>query len=163
MTDTEDKQNKVKIARVLEKAVWHITKEHKPKKLESLFSENKDKTFNINALDEDLDEDGGNVLIYCIKEGGRIGKKTISKECIACCSLLLENGAGVNHKDHFGRTALFWSVGFKCSQLVELLMKFKADPTVEDQDGKNALEVAIQLGAKECVQAILENEPQKVI
>ena len=55
---------------------------------------------------------------------------------------LLVQGEGINDKDWLGYTPLHWAVYFGYSDLIELLISKGADPDVQSNTGRYALEIA---------------------
>jgi len=55
---------------------------------------------------------------------------------------LLSAGEGINDKDWLGYTPLHWAVYFGYSDLIELLISKGADPNVQSNTGRFALEIA---------------------
>lgn len=62
---------------------------------------------------------------------------------------LLQNGVDVNARDKFGNNAL-WSAVFNCKgrkyDMVNLLMKYRADPLNKNNAGRSPLDFATQVG-----------------
>jgi len=65
--------------------------------------------------------------------------------------VLLANGADVNQKDDFGRTALHWAVVYQKLDVVQLLVSHGANVNIKDQSGDMPLHLAH------------ENDSQKII
>jgi hypothetical protein len=55
---------------------------------------------------------------------------------------LQARGAGINEKDWLGYTPLHWAVYFGYSDLIELLISKGADPDIQSNTGRYALEIA---------------------
>jgi ankyrin repeat protein len=55
---------------------------------------------------------------------------------------LLAAGEGINDKDWLGYTPLHWAVYFGYSDLIELLISKGADPNIQSDTGRYALEIA---------------------
>lgn len=78
---------------------------------------------------------------------------------LGIANLLLENGADPNIQDDIsGETALHKSVASaQDKEMVELLLKYGADKTIQDMDDKTPLDVAKELGSDDIV-AVLQKE-----
>ena len=72
---------------------------------------------------------------------------------------LLEGGADVNQRNSIGQTALHAAIGWSGFELSEILLRYKADPNLKDNDGKTPLDYAfeskqinqlIEAGARTC-------------
>lgn len=77
--------------------------------------------------------------------------------------LLLKNGAQVNAKDHMGRTPLHNAVqthGFNTPQMAQNLLNAGADPTMPDNQGVTAYDLAWSLG-KSSITEIFRKTLQK--
>jgi hypothetical protein len=61
---------------------------------------------------------------------------------IAKIKELLAQGEGINDKDWLGYTPLQWAVYFGYPDLVELLFSYGADPDIQSDTGRYALEIA---------------------
>ncbi|XQW86312.1 ankyrin repeat domain-containing protein [Thalassotalea piscium] len=57
---------------------------------------------------------------------------------------LLEHGAEINTVDNYGKTVLYQAVFVGSYKKVEVLMWYKADPTIKIYDGTTALDIAIK-------------------
>ena len=55
---------------------------------------------------------------------------------------LLAAGEGINDKDWLGYTPLHWAVYFGYPDLIELLISKGADPNIQSDTGRYALEIA---------------------
>ncbi|XP_069117385.1 inversin-like isoform X4 [Argopecten irradians] len=111
-------------------------------------------------LDEDndeFDEDGGNVLMQCVKEGCDRGPTSFGRDYIKCCRLLVEKGASIDDQDKAGRTPLHWAVFSKNVSFVNELLESGADPSIRDQDGMDPFHLSIIIGAKEIFNAIVRD------
>ena len=62
---------------------------------------------------------------------------------------LLAEGEGINDKDWIGYTPLQWAVYFGCHDLVELLISKGADPNIQSDTGRSALEIARSMALPE--------------
>ncbi|XP_048259222.1 inversin-B-like [Haliotis rufescens] len=109
-------------------------------------------------VNEELDEDGTTALILCakaLKEGDGD-----AEDYAECCLLLLKSGANVRAKTTDGQTALHWAVSCCTPTLAAILLSAGADPNQKDQNGINALQLAIKEGSAENVKLILDKRPQ---
>ena len=62
---------------------------------------------------------------------------------------LLDAGTDINEKDWLGYTPLHWAVYFGYHDLVELLISKGADPTIQSDTGRSALEIARSMALPE--------------
>jgi ankyrin repeat protein len=108
-----------------------------------------------------LDEDGANILIYCVKEGCDRGPAS-GRDHVGCSELLVKYGVTLDHPDKTGRTALNWAVLNRNVPLVNKLTEMGADPQICDQDGKSPFHIAVHLGAKDCVNILAKDRPKEV-
>jgi ankyrin repeat protein len=69
---------------------------------------------------------------------------------------LLEEGADVNAKDDFGKTALMWACEYGYKEIAELLIEKGADLNAQDKYGLTALIYATKWSQKEVVKLLLE-------
>lgn len=147
----------------LEEALWTNVKNGKAKELQQFFVEQKEHPNLADVIKtpyEDYDEDGGHVLIYCVKEGRDKGSVFGGKDYGSCITILVENGVDINFTDKGLKSALSWAVTSKYPNYVSKLMKLGADPNVLDQDGYSPFHLAIQLGYKDICSSIIEASPQ---
>lgn len=148
---------------VLKDKLWKIVDEGKPSELKAFFStyEKGQTEIPINEVDLDYDEDGGHVLMYCVKEGcDRAPSK--GRDHVECARILVDKGAVVNQQDKAERTPLNWAVLHKHTSFVSTLMQLGADPTLCDHDGISPFHLAIQLGSKDCVQMLSSDQEKEV-
>lgn len=69
--------------------------------------------------------------------------------------MLLDAGGDVNSVDDKGRTPLMMAAETNNAEIVDLLLKNKADPNIKNQDGNTALHVAAQKGNHSIIQVLL--------
>ncbi|EPS60954.1 hypothetical protein M569_13846, partial [Genlisea aurea] len=98
------------------------------------------------ALKELIDADDGRD-VNAVDEEGRTGLLFVaglgSEECVR---LLAEIGADVDHRDNNGGlTALHMAAGYVKPGVVDLLIKFGADPEIEDARGRTPLDLAKEI------------------
>jgi ankyrin repeat protein len=62
---------------------------------------------------------------------------------------------GINHRDDEGRTALRGACYWGRGRVVRVLLKSGADPSIADNDGDTPMDIARQMGRRECVAALL--------
>lgn len=73
--------------------------------------------------------------------------------------LLLKNGANANIRDtKSGRTALFHAVENDSSDIINLLLRYKADPRLNNFLGMNAIDAAKDSQCSEKYAMLLENQ-----
>ena len=68
---------------------------------------------------------------------------------------LLQRGADLNTRDHFGGTPLISAVQLGYGDMVRFLLARGADPRVKDEDGGTALSVAAEMDNMEMVHVLL--------
>ncbi|KAL4238675.1 Ankyrin repeat [Mactra antiquata] len=149
----------------LEDKLWKIVTEGKVKNLLAYINEFKTHTkfkTALNSVDPEYDEDGANIVSYCVKVGRDKGSSFTGKDHGSCLAILVENGANINHKDKANRTPLSWAVYLRYHNYVNKLLKLGADVTIPDQDGYNPFHLAVQSGSKDIVTAIIDND-KKII
>ena len=73
---------------------------------------------------------------------------------VTMLEVLLGNGAEVDAKDDWERTALHWAARKGYCKAVETLLAHKADATIVDINDKTALHCAVKSGCAECVQQL---------
>lgn len=97
--------------------------------------------------------DGWNLLHFTVKFSGIYGNSTVLK-------YLLDNpiGGGINEADNHGVTPLHIACE-SSTELIELLLKYDADPKIVTSKGNNILHVAVLSDKKEIVEYILKNLP----
>lgn len=76
-------------------------------------------------------------------------------------TLLLDEGAPLNAKDHDGWTALMWASWSGLSKVVDTLLERGADIAVADQQGNTALIIAARRGNVEVVKFLLAKGADK--
>ena len=69
----------------------------------------------------------------------------------------LENGAAVDQRDAWGRTALWWAVDECRTEIAERLLAFGADPDRRDENGLGPLHLAIRRGETALVELLLSH------
>ncbi|KAH3851293.1 hypothetical protein DPMN_093773, partial [Dreissena polymorpha] len=147
----------------LENAFWRCVSAAKPRELETFLSEHRNHPKYakvINQTCEEYDEDGGNALVYCIKEGRDKGATFGGKDFGACIDVLADNGVNVNSVDKHLKTPLSWAVTIKCPRYALKLMNKGADMKIVDHDEYNPFQLAIQRRQKDTVTAMLEADPK---
>ena len=83
-----------------------------------------------------------------------------------CVALLIDRGGDaldLNAKEEDGWTSLFWAASLGPAHIVQLLLQAGADPTIHDNNGETALDIARQYNGQESIpllQAALV-EPQR--
>ena len=73
---------------------------------------------------------------------------------------LLAAGEGINEKDWLGYTPLHWAVYFGYADLIELLISKGADPDIQSDTGRYALEIARAMAYPE-LEALLREHRAK--
>ncbi|XP_052767081.1 ankycorbin-like isoform X3 [Mya arenaria] len=147
----------------LQNALWRAVVTGRPRELLKFFQEQKGHPRLpeiINVTEDDYDEDGGNVLIYCVREGRDKGSVFGGKDYGQCISTLVEHGVDIDFKDKGGKTALSWAVTLKYTNYVGRLLKLGADIALVDQDGLSPFHIAVHKGLKEIASAMLDKDPE---
>ena len=70
----------------------------------------------------------------------------------------LEQGAPVNARDEWGRTALWWAVDERRYEIAERLLAWSANPNCPDEQGMGPLHIAVIRGDTELVELLLHHE-----
>lgn len=103
-----------------------------------------EKDVNVTALNKAAEQGQSEVMILLIESGALINRE----ECItplidasffgriSCVELLLEHGIDVDTKDGRGSTALLYATQRSHVDVINLLLKYGADPSVVNQDGE---------------------------
>ncbi|XP_046579895.1 serine/threonine-protein phosphatase 6 regulatory ankyrin repeat subunit C-like [Haliotis rubra] len=110
-------------------------------------------------VNEELEPNGTTPLIFCAK-ALKESDGDEEEDYVECCLVLIKNGANVRAKTTEGHTALHWAVSCSTSNLAAILLSAGADPKQKDQNGINALQVAIKDGSADNVKVILDKRPQ---
>lgn len=134
----------------LEDSIWKIVTHGKAKELQKFFQQHEGHSkFNIDCANQEYDEDGGNVVIQCVKEGR--DRSSFGRDHFTCLKILVENGADLNFQDKAKRTALSWAVYLKYPVTVTKLVELGAKIDVFDQDELTPFHVAVQHGYRDMV------------
>lgn len=88
-----------------------------------------------NSKTIDTTSDMGTPLMACVVKGDSV-----------LARLLLQKGANPNLTDSKGTTALIYAVEFQNIETVQLLLKYNADKTHKNNEGKTAFEFAVFSG-----------------
>ncbi|XP_021361278.1 trichohyalin-like isoform X4 [Mizuhopecten yessoensis] len=140
----------------LKDRLWTIVTEGKFKDLKKFFHIFRKNDVPLDDFNDDFDEDGGNVLMQCVKEGCDRGN-SFGRDYIKCIRLLIEKGTSTDDQDKAGRTPLHWAVFSKNVNFVNELIESGADPTIRDQDGMDPFHLSIIIGAKEIFNSIVRD------
>ncbi|EAY13227.1 ankyrin repeat protein, putative [Trichomonas vaginalis G3] len=73
------------------------------------------------------------------------------------CEYFLSNGANINEKDKYGRTALHYAAYFNCKETAELLISHGVNINEKDIDGENALHYAARNNCKETAEFLISH------
>jgi ankyrin repeat protein len=68
----------------------------------------------------------------------------------------LDRGADINWRTNKRETPLHLLLRKECFQAAEVLVDYKPDPRARDQDGRTALFIAVEYGAREVARRLLE-------
>ena len=90
------------------------------------------------------------VIKFLVKNGGDIQRPNQvggtclinSVQSVAVCEFLLQSGANVNAQAHRGNTALHYAIDEKELETTKLLLRYGADPFIENEWGQDALSIA---------------------
>lgn len=157
----QDEETKASIAELMEN-MWTAVETGKDKELRKFFSKNEERDIPLNRDNEEFDEDGGHILIFCVKEGCSRGN-SFGRDFVQCFRILLNNdNLDIDVQDKSERTALHWAVLGKNTQFTSLLMKAGADPTIHDHDGLSPFHIAVQKGYKELLKILASNQDKEV-
>ncbi|KAL4037681.1 hypothetical protein IC575_001281 [Cucumis melo] len=108
---------------------WTAAKKADKSALESLIDSGDERDFDA------VDEDGRTALLFVSGLGS-----------VECVRILAEAGVNLNHRDNSGGfTALHMAAGYVKPETVELLVELGADPEIEDEKGRTALELAKEI------------------
>ncbi|KAB2935297.1 MAG: hypothetical protein F9K24_00795 [Leptonema illini] len=90
---------------------------------------------------------------------GEYLRAALLRKCLPCLIALLDNGADVNAAEsESGQTILHYAVSFDDPALLDLLIRYGADPHARDRSGRNALEIAISKGKMHSLKYLQERE-----
>nr|XP_034325555.1 titin homolog isoform X16 [Crassostrea gigas] len=157
----QDEETKASIAELMEN-MWTAVETGKDKELRKFFSKNEERDIPLNRDNEEFDEDGGHILIFCVKEGCSRGN-SFGRDFVQCVRILLNNdNLDIDVQDKSERTALHWAVLGKNTQFTSLLMKAGADPTIHDHDGLSPFHIAVQKGYKELLKILACNQDKEI-
>lgn len=163
--ESEEDDAKPKYTRKeLKDKIWKIVGEGHSDALKTLLAEVTD--FDnleeiLNEENSEVNEDGDNLLSYCIKEGCDRGPSW-GHHFHKCAEILIEHNVDVNHHNKAGQTPLYEAVFHKDTSYITLLLHHGAESDRFDQDGVDPLHLAIHLGYKECFRLLVENQPKEV-
>ena len=103
-----------------------------------------------------LVENGGD-----IHRTNRVGGTCLinSVQSVEVCEFLLQSGANVNAQDHLTQTALHYAVNEKELETTKLLLRYGADPFIEDDWGIDALSIACWNQAYEIFKWLVDHVP----
>ncbi|XP_060077666.1 uncharacterized protein LOC132557186 [Ylistrum balloti] len=143
--------------KALKDRLWTLVTEGKFNDLKKFFHIFRKLDIPLDEDNDDFDDDGGNVLMQCVKEGCDRGPSSFGRDYIRCCRMLVEKGASLDDQDKAGRTPLHWAVFSKNVSFVNELLESGADPSIRDQDGMDPFHLSIIMGAKEIFNAIVRD------
>lgn len=164
--DSEEEDSKPKYTRKdLKDKIWKTVGEGHADDLKDLLQEVKDFDSLKDLLNEEnneIDEDGNNLLSYCIKEGCDSGPSW-GRHFHKCAEILIQHDVNINHHNKAGQTPLYEAVFYKDTSYISLLLGHSAESDRFDQDGIDPLHLAIHLGYKECFHLLVDNQPTEVM
>lgn len=67
----------------------------------------------------------------------------------ASVRVLVEHGASIDTRNHWGNTALHFAIVSSCTEVASLLLEYGSDPLLVTRDGYNALDIAKRNGREE--------------
>jgi len=147
----------------LQNALWRAVTAARPRELQTFLQEHRNHPRYNNVIDEpdeELDEDGGHVLIYSVKQGRDKGSTFGGKDFAQCITVLVEGGVDINYVDKAGKTALSWAVTLRCVNYITRLLKLGADLTKQDQDGLSPFHLCVQRGLKDIAIVMMDSNPK---
>ncbi|KAE8645681.1 hypothetical protein Csa_020568 [Cucumis sativus] len=108
---------------------WTAAKKADESALKSLIDSGDERDFDA------VDEDGRTALLFVSGLGS-----------VECVRILADAGVNLNHRDNSGGfTALHMAAGYVKPETVELLVELGADPEIDDEKGRTALELAKEI------------------
>ena len=107
------------------------------------------------------------IVKFLVKNGGDIHRPNQdgvtclinSVQSVAVCEYLLQSGANVNAQDQSDMSALHYAVMEKELETTKLLLRYGADPFIEDEWGTDALKFACQFRASEIFNWLVDHVP----
>ncbi|KAK9776060.1 hypothetical protein SCAR479_07280 [Seiridium cardinale] len=72
-------------------------------------------------------------------------------------SLIRDYGIGIDRVTPLGHTALHWAVVFRRKRIIEILLKYQANPNIQDSKGRTILHWAIANQDRDSVRTILKS------
>ena len=165
--DEEEEEAKEDLPPVLPMAeivddMWNYVAEGKDKELQKLFDDHIERDIPINECNEEFDEDGGHVLLFCVKIGCVRGNG-FGRDYIQCARILLERKIDLDVQDKMERTALHWSVIKRNTSFASLLVSAGADVVdITDHDGDTPFLMAVKAGYCDIIKTLSKDQDQKV-
>jgi hypothetical protein len=98
------------------------------------------------GADISLGNDYGHTPLHCAVGSPTQDSSPIALRQEECVRLLLEHGAEVDATDKTGGTPLMDAAWFGCTRSVTRLLRAKADPTLRDNRGRTAADLARERG-----------------
>lgn len=160
-TSNEDEEARASMSELMEK-MWTAVETGKDKELRKFFSQHGDRDIPVNRDNEEFDEDGGHILIFCVKEGCSRGN-SFGRDFVQCVRILLNSDKlDIDVQDKSERTALHWAVLGKNANFSSLLKNAGADPTIEDHDGLSPFHIAVQKQYKDILKILSNGQDKEV-
>ena len=95
----------------------------------------------------DIEDINGNTILLA----------AVHRECAGDVKMLLDKGGNINHRDRFGATPLHISTACRKPIITLLLLERRADCSITDDNGADALHWAAWNGKKEIVKTLLDS------
>ena len=107
------------------------------------------------------------IIKFLVKNGGDIQRPNQvggtclinSVQSVPVCEFLLQSGANVNAQDHSAQTALHYAVNEKELETTKILLRYGADPFLEDEWGNDALSITCWNQASEIFKWLVDHVP----
>ena len=72
------------------------------------------------------------------------------------CDYLIKHGADIDHKEHMGRTALYWAASTGEAKILQFLIDHGCDVNVKTTMGRSALSKAAWNSSVDCLEILLK-------
>ncbi|KAK3093037.1 hypothetical protein FSP39_010347 [Pinctada imbricata] len=143
-------------------SIWRTISEGKNKDVQKIFEAFEDRNIPIHDINEDFDPDGGHLLIFCVKNGCVKGNGS-GRDFIQCARILIEKGIDLDIQDKAERTALHWSVFYRNTAFVSLLVNAGADVDIFDHDGHTPFIAAVMAGHCDIIKTLTVDQTDNKI
>ncbi|CAD5114407.1 DgyrCDS3541 [Dimorphilus gyrociliatus] len=110
-----------------------------------------------------------NVVEELLKHGANVNKANFrvratalhwacTRDNIECARMILKAGADINARTMIGRTPIFMAARADYDEIVDLLLRSGADPTIQDNHSENILHATATEGAFKAMRSLLYDE-----